>query len=97
MLICFLLSTIVIFALAKAAALSMKVHESRENMPLGFVRSGPAPVDTELQLHIALVQSNPDGLIDALYKVSTPGSASYGRHLRQEEVSIRFVGLNTAH
>lgn len=72
---------------AKPMARKMKVHESREAVPAGFVRSGAADANTELTLRIALVQNNPDGLIDELYAVSTPGSASYGEHLSKEEVS----------
>ncbi|GJE88140.1 S53 family peptidase [Phanerochaete sordida] len=77
-------------ALAKPTARSMKVRESRQNVPAGFVRTGAAAPDTELKLRIALVQSDPEGLVDALYAVSTPGSASYGEHLSKEEVE-KFV------
>ena len=69
------------------ARTGMKLRESRENLPPGFVFSGAADPDNELKLRIALVQSNPEGLIDALYAVSTPGSPSYGEHLSKEEES----------
>ena len=85
---CFILSTLLSLAVAKPAARSIKVHESRDTIPSGYVISGSAPSDMELQLRIALVQSNPDGLIDALYAVSTPGSASYGEFLSKEEVRM---------
>ncbi|EKM58673.1 uncharacterized protein PHACADRAFT_89753 [Phanerochaete carnosa HHB-10118-sp] len=77
-------------AFAKPMARSMKVREARESLPAGYVRTGAAAVDTELQLRIALVQNNPEGLIDALYDVSTPTSSSYGQHLSKEEVE-KFV------
>ena len=38
---------------------------------------------------LALAQSNPAGLEDALYAVSTPSSETYGRYLTREEVSPR--------
>ena len=79
------LSTLFSLALAKPTARDMKVREARESVPSGYVRTGAAPADTELQLRISLVQNNPNGLIDALYDVSTPGSASYGEHLSKEE------------
>ena len=75
-------------AAAKPLARNMLVRESRSNIPTGFVKSGPAGADTQLKLRIALVQNNPSGLIDALYDVSTPGSASYGEHLSKEEVIV---------
>lgn len=73
-------------ALAKPHQRSMTVLESRDGVPDGFVRSSTADADTQLKLRIALVQSNTDGLIDALFDVSTPSSASYGEHLTKEEV-----------
>ncbi|EKM56141.1 uncharacterized protein PHACADRAFT_257222 [Phanerochaete carnosa HHB-10118-sp] len=70
---------------AKPTARSMKVREAIQSVPAGYVRTGAASADTELNLRIALVQNNPEGLIDALYSVSTPDSASYGEHLSKEE------------
>ncbi|KIP04581.1 hypothetical protein PHLGIDRAFT_25524 [Phlebiopsis gigantea 11061_1 CR5-6] len=84
------LSLLVSLVVAKPMARNMKLHESREHAPAGFVRSGAADADKELKLRIALVQNNPEGLIDALYAVSTPDSASYGEHLSKEEVE-KFV------
>ena len=74
-------------ALAKPTARSMKVRESRDTVPSGYIRTAAPPADHELKLRIALVQSDPEGLVDALYDVSTPGTASYGEHLSKEEVS----------
>lgn len=73
-------------AFAKPMARSMKVRESRQTVPSGYIRTAAAPANEELKLRIALVQSDPKGLVDALYTVSTPGSASYGEHLSKEEV-----------
>ena len=90
------LSALCSLALAKPAARSMKVREARQSVPAGFVRTGDAPADTELKLRIALVQNNPGGLIDALYNVSTPGSASYGQHLSKEEVSDTTIDFRSS-
>lgn len=73
-------------ALAKPMARDMKVRESRESVPSGYVRRGAADADTKLNLRIALVQSNIEGLIEQLYAVSTPDSPTYGEHLTKEEV-----------
>ena len=82
-----LLATLFTLAAAKPMGRSaMVTHESRTNVPSGFVQNGAASPDTQLKLRIALVQNNPSGLIDSLYAVSTPGSASYGQHLSKEEV-----------
>ena len=64
----------------------MHVHERRDAPPSGFVNSGSAPAEQALTLRLALVQSNAQGLEDALYAVSTPGSPQYGQHLSKEEV-----------
>ena len=92
-----MLSTVCTLAMANPTACSMNVHESRVSIPSGYVRSGAAPEDAELKLRIALVQSDPDGLIDALYAVSTPGSASYGKHLSKEEVRRSLAAVCYSH
>ncbi|CAL1707451.1 unnamed protein product [Somion occarium] len=69
---------------------SMQLHETRPSAPEGFVKAGSASPDTTLRLRIALAQSDPAGLTDALMDVSTPDSANYGAHLTKEEVD-KFV------
>ncbi|KAJ2985446.1 hypothetical protein NUW54_g10149 [Trametes sanguinea] len=85
-----LLSYFVAVCCATPLALSMQVHEAREDIPEGFIHSGSAPQDTVLNLQLALVQSDPAGLEKALMDVSTPSSALYGQHLSKEEVE-KFV------
>ncbi|KAH9847188.1 family S53 protease [Lenzites betulinus] len=68
----------------------MQVHETMEAIPDGFVHSGTAPQDKVLTLRLALVQSDTEGLQNALMDVSTPSSALYGQHLTKEEVE-KFV------
>ena len=65
---------------------NLQIHESRQDAPGGYTRTGPADPDTVLTLYLSLVQSDYDGLIDALYDVSTPSSAHYGQYLSAEEV-----------
>ena len=81
-----LVASLFTLAAAKPYARNMLVRESRSSVPAGYVHSGAADADATLKLRIALVQSNPNGLVDALYDVSSPGSASYGQHLSKEEV-----------
>lgn len=64
----------------------MRVHEKRENVPQGFVKTDTAPSSQVLSLRLALVQNNPQGLEDALYSVSTPSSPKYKQYLSKEEV-----------
>ncbi|KAI0043881.1 family S53 protease [Auriscalpium vulgare] len=64
----------------------MRLHERRAHAPEGFTSKGPAPSDKVLSLRLALKQTDIKGLQDALYDVSTPGSAKYGQHLSKEEV-----------
>ena len=68
----------------------MRVHEKRENVPQGFVKTDSAPSSQVLSLRLALVQNNPQGLEDALYSVSTPSSPKYKQYLSKEEVCTVF-------
>ncbi|EJD00678.1 family S53 protease-like protein [Fomitiporia mediterranea MF3/22] len=65
---------------------SFVLHEQRTDIPDGFVKVGSAPADQVLNLRLALVNNNMNGLEEKLYAVSTPGSALYGQHLSKEEV-----------
>ncbi|KAH9949260.1 family S53 protease [Amylocystis lapponica] len=65
---------------------NMLVHEAREVVPTGFTLAGSAPSDSTLNMRIALVQNNIDGLIDVLHDVSDPTSPNYGKHLTKAEV-----------
>ncbi|KAJ3488113.1 hypothetical protein NLI96_g3093 [Meripilus lineatus] len=69
---------------------AMQLHESRTAIPAGFAKSGTPAPDTVVKFRMALAQTDPDGLTDALYDVSTPSSANYGNHLTKEEVE-KFV------
>ena len=64
----------------------MVVRDSKSAVPSGFELVATAPADQTIPLRIALVQNNIAGLEEALYDVSTPGSANYGNHLSKEEV-----------
>ena len=78
-----------LFAVALANPLArraMKVHETRDEIPEGFVQQGPASSDTVLNFRIGLKQSDPSGLEAKLMEVSTPGNKLYGQHLTKEEV-----------
>ncbi|KAF9814365.1 hypothetical protein IEO21_05160 [Rhodonia placenta] len=78
--------SLLVSALGKPVARSLQVHEARATIPSGFVKTAAASPDTVLSLRLALKNSDTDGLIAALYDVSTPSSANYGQHLSKEEV-----------
>ncbi|KAF7979708.1 hypothetical protein HWV62_41050 [Athelia sp. TMB] len=82
----FLASLLAIAAAGPVARSGMVVREAKPSVPEGFVLTGAAPASQTIPLRIALVQSNMAGLEAALYDVSTPGSANYGKHLSKEEV-----------
>lgn len=83
-----LLASLVGLALGNAPARrAMVVHET-QTLPDGFTSRGAALPETMLNLRIALAQSDPDGLINSLMDVSTPGNALYGQHLTKEEVRV---------
>ncbi|KAI0081293.1 subtilisin-like protein [Panus rudis PR-1116 ss-1] len=68
----------------------MKLHEARDGVPEGFVKTGSAPADNTFRLRIALTQNDPEGLTDALMSVSEPTSPKFRQHLSKEEVE-KFV------
>lgn len=73
-------------AASPLAATTFHVHEFRSTAPAGFTELGPASLQTTLNLCLALAQCDPDGLVDALYRVSDPDSDSYGQYLSKGEV-----------
>ncbi|KAI0356264.1 family S53 protease-like protein [Trametes cingulata] len=77
------------FSFALGAPLAhepLHVHDSRSAAPSGYIANGAPHPDTVLNLRIALKQSDPSGLVDKLYDVSTPGSANYRQYLSKAEV-----------
>ena len=64
---------------------AMTVHETQV-LPEGFSSRGAASPDTMLNLRLALAQTDPDGMIQSLMDISTPGNALYGRQFTKEEV-----------
>ncbi|KAH9913287.1 subtilisin-like protein [Fomitopsis serialis] len=79
-------SLVILTVFASPLTRNLQVHESRASAPGGYTLTGPAPPDTILSLRLALVQSDPAGLVDALYDVSTPNSTNYGNHLSKAAV-----------
>jgi tripeptidyl-peptidase-1 len=73
-------------ASARKTRRGYNVHERRNDAPHGFVQLGRAQAEKNVQFRLALVQGNPQGLIDALYNVSIPDSPAYGEHLSADEV-----------
>ncbi|KAJ3553440.1 hypothetical protein NM688_g3614 [Phlebia brevispora] len=68
----------------------MTLHEYITSIPSGFEDNGPANPDSVLDLRIALVQSDTDGLLETVRNISTPDHPSYGQHLSAEEVA-KFI------
>jgi tripeptidyl-peptidase-1 len=75
-------------ALASAKPASIHVpHESRVDVPAGWVSTGAASPSALVNMRIALPSNNFAGLEKVLYEVSEPTSAKYGKHLSAEQVS----------
>lgn len=81
-----LLASFIAAVAANPVFRSLVLHEQREDIPAGFVKTGAAPADQPINLRVALVQGDMAGLEKALFDVSTPGSELYGQHLSKEEV-----------
>lgn len=73
-----------------ASGRTMRQYDCGANIPAGFTYVGPQDASTVLSIRLAMVQSNPGGLEEALYDVSTPSSPVYGQHLSKEEAA-QFV------
>lgn len=82
-----LLTSLLTFGLGNPVARSLRLHEARSTVPVGFSRVGSADADTVLSLRLGLVSENTDKLIETLYDVSTPSSPNYGQHLSRSDVS----------
>lgn len=67
--------------------ITMRLHEHRAQAPRGFVSAGRVSSNAQLKLRLGLLQRDVPGLIDALYRVSDPASADYGKHLTKAEVN----------
>ncbi|KAH8116692.1 family S53 protease-like protein [Phellopilus nigrolimitatus] len=65
---------------------NLVVHEQREDAPDGFVNTGAAPADQVLNMRLALVNNNMDGLEQVLYDVSAHGGPLRGQYITKEEV-----------
>ncbi|KAI0823318.1 family S53 protease-like protein [Trametes gibbosa] len=85
-LLVFSFSFLTVVLCAPLAHETLHVHDTRSAAPPGYTTSGTPHPDTVLQLRVALKQSNPQGLVDKLYDVSTPGSVNYRKFLSKAEV-----------
>jgi tripeptidyl-peptidase-1 len=65
----------------------MVLHESISYVPSGFKALGSPPATGEIDLLIAIVQSNITGLASVVDAVSFPAGPSYGQYLTAAEVS----------
>ncbi|KAH9920671.1 Pro-kumamolisin, activation domain-containing protein [Fomitopsis serialis] len=84
-----LLKVVTLLSLDASVVLGRSVfpRSHADRVPSGFTLTGAAFPGTPLTLKTALTQSNPSGLEDALYGVSTPSSPNYGRHLSKAEAA----------
>jgi hypothetical protein len=66
----------------------MRLQESRDGIPEGFMRNlkGPAPGEAVLRRGAALVQNEIEGPQTKFMDVSTPRNLQYGVWLSKEEV-----------
>lgn len=87
----FIIISLFALALGKPVARNLEIHEFVEKIPAGFKLKGPASSDEVLKLRIALVQSDPTGLINKLMDVSTPSSGNYGQYLTKEDVRLFYI------
>ncbi|KAJ7051987.1 peptidase S8/S53 domain-containing protein [Mycena amicta] len=71
-------------AVITAPSLSLAVHETRAEPPLGFVKSGTPSGDVILSLRIRLTSVDVEGLRATLDAVSEPASPRYGQYLSMQ-------------
>ncbi|KAK6981616.1 family S53 protease-like protein [Favolaschia claudopus] len=76
----------ILFLAAAAHAGKLFLHESKANVPSGFISHGP-PDDAHLiTLRFGLASNNIAGLHEKLLSISTPGSADFRKWMDQDEV-----------
>lgn len=75
-------------SLAAAAPAGECAHKVKESVspPRGWIKGGPAPTDHDIELRIALPQSNFAELEQHLWEISDPFHARYGAYLSKEDV-----------
>ncbi|KAI9653657.1 MAG: hypothetical protein M1821_007004 [Bathelium mastoideum] len=76
-----------LFSLHSAAAVLV---EKLATTPKGWTRANTPSGDSQMVLQIALAQQNLDQLESKLASVSTPGSATYGQYLNDDELNALF-------
>ncbi|KAJ4484943.1 family S53 protease [Lentinula edodes] len=70
-----------------AASSVMHPRESKfDVIPPGFTLIGTPSNEATINIRIALKATNNAGLQSKLYEISTPGSASYGQYLTQDQI-----------
>jgi hypothetical protein len=70
-------------------------HESRADVPSGWVKTGSAHNSTKLNMRIALFSSGIEALKDILRSISSPSSNEYRQYLTSAQVST-FWGMLAA-
>jgi tripeptidyl-peptidase-1 len=97
--VAFVLASLVAFAAAKPTRSSLVVHESRPDVPEGYVNTGPAPASATINMRVGLASKDFSSLEKILLDVSTPSSSKYGQHLSQAQVclGLRMSIFSIAH
>ncbi|KAK2608364.1 hypothetical protein QQS21_003049 [Conoideocrella luteorostrata] len=72
------------------------LHEKRDGIPEGWVRTGKASESTSVNLQIGLTQQNLHVGEKFLYEVSHPRSERYGQHWTPQEVINAFAPSENA-
>jgi tripeptidyl-peptidase-1 len=86
----FLASLLAVASASPTPRSNMIVRANKSAPPPGFAFDRVAQPDQTIPLRIALVSKDLAGLEKVVYDVSTPGSASYGKHLSKEQVSVGY-------
>lgn len=87
----FAASALVASSFASPVADPLLVHEKRDHIPHGWVKSYSVDGSAILPMRIALTQNNLDQAHDWLMEVSSPGSPGYGQHWSAEKIANAFA------
>ncbi|KAK2861245.1 Tripeptidyl-peptidase sed2 [Arthroderma sp. PD_2] len=80
----YLLATV---AVAKPTSWSShKIVEHLESIPEGWSKVGAADPSAVIDFWLSIERETPEDLYKAIYDVSTPGHARYGKHLKRDEL-----------
>ena len=81
-----LVAAIASLSAAQAASLGLSIFEKLAAVPEGWVQDGTPSPNSPMRFRIALKQPNAGAFEQAVIDMSTPGHATYGKHMKRDQI-----------